>query len=130
MKVIYIWFPCWQNRKKKIDYLKTRCSNLPYLWLSEYGKPLGKSGIHLMIRKLKHLNPNIKISPHVFRHTFTIDLLRAGGDFYALQTLGGWENLEIPRLYSETVQQEHALKVHEKASPVDFLVSDIHEIGE
>ena len=77
-----------------------------------------------MIRHLKTINPSIKISPHVFRHTFAIDLLRAGGDIYALQTLGGWEDLAMPKMYSEAVQKEHALMVHEKASPVDYLLNN------
>ncbi len=65
---------------------------------------------------------------HVFRHTFAIDLLRAGGDVFALQTLGGWEDLALPKMYSEAIQKEHALKVHEKASPVDFLLNQRKEI--
>jgi site-specific recombinase XerD len=85
------------------EYLAVRQAKSPFLWENEYGKPLGKHGIQIMIRKFKCINPNIKISPHVFRHTFAIDLLRAGGDVYALQTLGGWEDL----LFQRCIQKQY-----------------------
>jgi site-specific recombinase XerD len=106
------------------DYLKVRHGKSTFLWENEYGKSLGKHGIKNMIRKFKAMNPNIKISPHVFRHTFAVNLLRAGGDIYSLQTLGGWEDLAMPKMYSQSVQQEHALRVHKKASPVDFIFAN------
>jgi site-specific recombinase XerD len=107
-------------------YLKIRQGKSTFLWENEYGKSLGKHGIKNMIRKFKAMNPNIKISPHVFRHTFAVNLLRAGGDIYSLQTLGGWEDLAMPKMYSQSVQQEHALKVHKKASPVDFIFANTY----
>ena len=115
-------------REVLTEYLKVRQDKSTFLLENNYGQPLGKHGIQIMIRKFKDLNPNIKISPHIFRHTFAIYLLRAGGDIFTLQTLGGWEDLALPKMYSEAVQKEHALRVHEKVSPVDFIFGNRNKL--
>jgi len=44
------------------EYLEVRQDKSTFLWENEYGRPLGMSGIQIMIRKFKGLNPNIKIA--------------------------------------------------------------------
>lgn len=105
------------------SYIKLRPNGNDLLWLTEKGKPLSESAIDTLFRKLRRKYPHIgKLSAHVFRHTFSIDYLRAGGDPFTLQMLGGWTTLEMPRRYAGALKQEDALKVHAKASPVEFLL--------
>lgn len=107
------------------SYIQMRPKVDGFLWLSHTGKPLSVSAINGIFSRLRQKYPHIeKLSAHVFRHTFSIDYLRAGGDPFTLQMLGGWADLNMPRRYSAALKQEDALKVHEKASPVEFLLGD------
>jgi integrase/recombinase XerD len=56
--------------------------------------------------------------------TFAINLLRAGGDAFSLQMLGGWTSLDMPRRYTRAMKAEDAIRVHKRASPVEFLLGD------
>jgi len=123
------------------DYLETRYAALgdsfqynldqepPWLWVKENGHKITRGGVSFMVTQLKKIAPpGVKISPHVFRHTFAINYLRGNGtpesrgDPFTLQMLGGWEDLDMPRRYAAALKQEDALKVHEKASPVTNLL--------
>jgi integrase len=75
-----------------------------------------------MIRRLKKLGGNVRWSPHTFRNTFAINFLRAGGDTFSLQTLGGWSDLDMRRHYIAALKIEDAFRVHQKASPADALM--------
>jgi site-specific recombinase XerD len=89
------------------------------LWIGRDGRPLKKDGIQIMIRRLSKLGGNVRWSAHTFRNTFSINYLRAGGDPFTLQILGGWEDLEMPRRYCAALRVEDAFAVHKKASPAD-----------
>ncbi|NQS88770.1 tyrosine-type recombinase/integrase [Patescibacteria group bacterium] len=91
------------------------------LWLNLSGKPFSRAGIQTMIRRLSKLGGNVRWSPHTFRNTFSIGYLRAGGDPFTLQILGGWKDLEMPRRYCAALKVEDAFRVHEIASPADKL---------
>jgi len=62
----------------------------------------------------------IMITPHAMRRTFAILSLRAGMDPVHLQALGGWEGLEMVRLYAQ-LEDVDLLRAHEAHSPVDNL---------
>jgi len=80
------------------SYMKVRPNRKNLLWLTEKSEPLNEAAIDTLFRKLRRKYPHIsKLSAHVFRHTFSIDYLRAGGDPFTLQMLGGWANLDMPR---------------------------------
>jgi integrase/recombinase XerD len=104
-------------------YIDCRPNGDGALWLTESGQALTKSAINSLFRHLRLKYPHIaKLSPHVFRHTFSIDYLRAGGDPFTLQQLGGWTDLDMPRRYAAALTQEDAMKVHGKASPAEFIL--------
>lgn len=92
------------------------------LWVTEYGHPLKPEGVRQMLRRLQKQFPDVPLNPHAFRHKFALEYLRAGGDPFTLQMLGGWEDLGMPRRYAAALQQEDALRIHEKASPADNLI--------
>ena len=89
------------------------------LWLKDDGTPLTKSAIQSMIRRLRKYGMDLRWTPHSFRATFAINLLRGGADTFTLQTLGGWKDLEMPRRYTRALTIEDAIRVHKKASPAD-----------
>jgi integrase/recombinase XerC len=88
-------------------------------WLKDDGTPLTKSAIQSLIRRLRKYGIDLRWTPHSFRATFAINLLRGGADTFTLQTLGGWKDLEMPRRYTRALTAEDAFKVHRKASPAD-----------
>jgi len=102
------------------DYLALRKDGA-HIWTTTKGKPLQDSAVKSLCRKLGQ-KFGVKMNPHAFRHTFAINYLRAGGDPFTLQMLGGWTDLDMPRSYAAALKQEDALKIHQKASPVEFLI--------
>ncbi|HEY82227.1 MAG TPA: tyrosine-type recombinase/integrase [Dehalococcoidia bacterium] len=102
--------------------LRAEVAKTDRLLVNDYGYALGPSGVQIMLRKFQKQFPDYPIHPHAFRHKFALEVLRGSGNLAALQMLGGWENLEMPRHYAAAIQQEDALKVHEAASPVEKLM--------
>ena len=105
----------------KVYLDKRRQDDVHQLWINKDGRPFGKSGLQIMIRRLSKLGGNVRWSPHTFRNTFAINFLRDGGDPFTLQILGGWTDLEMPRHYTAALKAEDAFRVHVKASPADAL---------
>ncbi len=106
------------------DYLAVRKAfTNDRLWLQENGEPLSKTGIQIMIRRLKTAGSNVHFTPHRFRNSFAMTLLRGGADTFSLQILGGWKDLEMPRHYTEALKVEDAMRVHSKASPADIMAA-------
>ena len=104
-------------------YLSTHLRTNGLLWLKADGSPLGYFGIQTLIRRLKKLGADLRWTPHTLRNTFAMNFLRAGGDPFTLQILGGWKDLDMPRHYTAALTAEDALKVHRRASPVDFIIN-------
>jgi site-specific recombinase XerD len=106
------------------DYLAVRRQfTNPALWLKEDGTPLSKSAIQTMVRRLRNHGGNARWTPHSFRNTFAVNLLRGGADTFSLQTLGGWKDLEMPRHYTQALKIEDAIRVHSRASPADRMAA-------
>ena len=92
------------------------------LWMGRWGRPLSMSGIQSIFRHLKPIGGGVRWSAHSMRVTFAVNFMRAGGDVFSLQTLGGWTDLEMPRHYTAALKIEDALRVHRRASPVDKIL--------
>jgi site-specific recombinase XerD len=92
-----------------------------YLWLTAEGKRFTAPGIQTFVRRLSKLGGNVRWSPHTFRNTFSMNYLRAGGDTFTLMMYGGWEDLEMPRLYTMALRADDAFEVHRRASPANQL---------
>ena len=129
--ILTIWCKGQKQRKVRLgeyalnalaNYLELRPRvSCQQLWLTGIGKPLSYSGIQSMVRRLSRLGGNVRWSPHTFRTTFAMSYLRAGGDPFTLQILGGWEDLEMPRHYTAALKVEDAFAVHRRVSPANQL---------
>jgi len=81
-------------------------------------RPLHRDGLRLLIVSLSK-RANIRhITPHAFRHTFSIQYLRNGGDVFTLQKLLGHSSLDMVQHYAR-VSEVDLENAHRIASPVE-----------
>lgn len=95
----------------------------PYLWLPDRmlynGKGelrLAEAGIAQMLRRRGAQAGIPDCHPHKFRRTMATNW---DGDALQLMRIGGWESLEMVRLYTRARAEENARKAHMELSPGD-----------
>ena len=92
------------------------------LWLTEEGEPLHERGLQSLVKRLKErADINSQGSVHRFRHTFSLNFLRADKNVFNLQYLLGHSDLDMVKRYTAALGMEDALEAHKNASPADRL---------
>ncbi len=111
-----------RSRKALRAYVKRRTDNDPALWVTKDGG--GRLAIpslrQILVRHAELANVPIP-SPHDFRRSFTLTLLRAHVDIFSIQKLTGHAGLDVLRLYLAQ-DTEDARQAHERGSPVDGML--------
>lgn len=98
-------------------YLEMRNNSSLYLFLNKRGKPITDRGVRDVInRYVKKLASSLKISPHVFRHSFATHLLNRGADLRSVQELLGHASIATTQVYTH-LTIERLKDVYDKAHP-------------
>src|SRR3990167_1343279 len=87
------------------------------LFLNNRGGRLSVRSVARMIEKyIKKTGINLKISPHVFRHSFATHLLDRGADLRSVQELLGHANLSTTQIYTH-ITTEKLKQVYDRTHP-------------
>jgi len=78
---------------------------------NHYSFEVSRAGIATMLKRLSK-QVGIKANPHSFRRGFCIHNLKSGLSTRIVQTLGGWESIEMVERYSKSLSFEDALGVY------------------
>jgi site-specific recombinase XerD len=110
---------------KAIDrYLRARAQHpdhdSPWLWLGRRGR-MTPSGIRQMIWRRSDEAGVPRMHPHSFRHFFSDQFLKAGGQESDLMALNGWSSSEMVRRYAASNRSARARDAHKRFAPGDRL---------
>ena len=93
--------------------------NEDHLFMGHRGR-LEHSGIHEIVKRAQARSGlgDVKISPHVFRHTFAKMYMQSGGDLFKLSREMGHSDVQITKIYLEDFNSTDARKDHASFSPI------------
>ncbi len=123
------YLPIYNNIKSALlDYLefsrnellkKSKKGVTDILFLNYRGGPLTPRGVRVILNDINsNTANNLKISPHMLRHSFATHLLDNGADLRSVQELLGHANLSTTQIYThvskEQIKEEYT-KYHPRA---------------
>ena len=93
------------------------------LFLSEEGRPLTPDGVKITLWKLGRQAgiKDVRCSAHTFRHSFAINMLRAGADVQYVKELMGHTSMAPLQTYLSTLNADDAVKAHQMYPTVDIM---------
>lgn len=100
-------------------YVHTRRKDSLWVWLSEEGVPLTRSGCQQVIRRLSKRALGRVYGPHKFRHTAACSFLMNGMSADALMRMLGHSSMKQSLEYAEYVRARHAFAEAKKFSMVE-----------
>lgn len=94
----------------------------PELFLSVTGNRLSDSDVRRFLREYrkKAKIEDIKVYPHLFRHTFAKHYILSGGDPFTLQGILGHKTMEMVRLYIQ-MNEDDLKNQHDHYSPLKLV---------
>ncbi len=90
------------------------------VFLTQDGYPLTRGSLYLCIRRLRKRCGIPRLTVHLFRHTFAVSYLKAGGDVLTLQRILGHTSLRMVNHYMHLAHSDVVAR-HRRHSPVDRL---------
>lgn len=101
------------------ELLKDSDEIVDNLFVNHRGGPLTSRGVRDILKNLvNETGLNVKISPHVLRHSFATHMLDYGADLRSVQKLLGHENLSTTQIYTHVSKEklkESYLQHHPRA---------------
>ncbi|MDD5069961.1 MAG: tyrosine recombinase XerC [Candidatus Omnitrophica bacterium] len=98
-------------------YLDKRADNNKYLFINNRGGTLTDRGVRdILNRYIIKAALNLKVSPHIFRHSFATHLLNRGADLRCVQELLGHSSIATTQVYTH-LTVDALKKVYDKAHP-------------
>jgi integrase/recombinase XerD len=135
-KIIKVPAPLAKNTKARILPLSKKTAKMiqilikensifedtEYLFLSNYGSKIDPSWIRARIKKYGQQAgiTNIRVSPHIFRHTFSKFYILNGGDAFTLQRILDHSTMNTVRKYVQ-MNGEDIKQQHHQYSPINFI---------
>lgn len=121
------YLPMYEHMKNALqDYLqsarivllaKGNNSENPYAFLNYRGTELTQRGIRIILNQITDQAAlQIKISPHMLRHSFATHLIDHGADLRSVQELLGHENLSTTQIYTH-VSKDTLKEAYQKFFP-------------
>lgn len=90
-------------------------NNVPTGWVVNNGQ----AGMAMVLtRRARRLEIKERIYPHLFRHTFSADFLRSGGDMYILSQILGHADPSFTKKFYAGFDIEPQKREHEKHTPL------------
>jgi len=85
------------------------------------GRRFGQHGVKQLVERVKSAAgiADMRVSPHIFRHTFSKMYLKAGGDLFKLSRELGHSNVQTTRIYLEDFNSSDARTEHTSFSPIN-----------
>lgn len=82
------------------------------VFVNRNGEQLTKSGLWRIIDRLGQWASieGVRCSPHTFRHSFSVNFIRQGGDIYTLSKLLRHSSVSVTEQYLKSLQQSEARK--------------------
>jgi site-specific recombinase XerD len=110
----------------RYDTTFTPESDRPEFFLNCDGQRLTYSGLKQLIDRLGKKADIPRLRPHLFRHSFAVHYLMAGGDLVTLQRILGHTTIQVTQMYLHLVDSDIKVQ-HSKFSPVDCLGLGVRE---
>ncbi|MEX2081145.1 MAG: tyrosine-type recombinase/integrase [Dehalococcoidia bacterium] len=86
------------------------------LWIGKRG-PMTSNGVYQMVQRRCERAGIDPIHPHMFRHTFAHEYLRAGGNEGDLMRITGWKSRQMVDRYGASAAASRAIERHDEFSP-------------
>jgi integrase/recombinase XerC len=92
-------------------------NNNDFLFVSSVGCKMDARQVYSIVHKyLSLISPQIKLSPHVLRHSFATHMLNEGADLNAIKEILGHTSLAATQVYTHTTIDKLKL-IHKQAHP-------------
>ena len=104
----------WEYMRAR-EALKPRTGNF---WVDSDGRAMVSTWVHFMLKRLGD-GTGVSVHAHQFRHTWAMNMLRAGMPEEMIRRIAGWR--EIPETYFRTLAAEDMARTYKPMSPADKL---------